>query len=175
VRFFLAITGTLARMRLPQTPFSKSAGGGRLHKLTKAVTVMLLAATLDACGGGSSGGDSPAIQVTIAPSSASVATKQEKTFKASVLNDSSGKGVTWELSGAGCTGDGCGSLTSASTTNVTYRAPTTSPVPPALTLQATAVVADSTKSATANVTVFTPGTIAVSVAPSSTISMWARA
>ena len=44
-------------------------------------------------------------------------------FTASLTNDTGNKGVTWNLSGPGCTGTTCGTLTSATTTSVTYNAP----------------------------------------------------
>jgi Putative Ig domain len=48
---------------------------------------------------------------------------QSVTLTVNVANDRSGKGVTWSLSGSGCTGAGCGTLTNVSAFSVTYNAP----------------------------------------------------
>jgi hypothetical protein len=51
---------------------------------------------------------------------------QSQPFTATVLNDAQNKGVTWSLSGAGCTGVACGVLSAASSASglaITYTAP----------------------------------------------------
>jgi hypothetical protein len=77
-----------------------------------------------------------AITVTINPSSASLMTGQSASFGANV-NGTIDQNVTWSLSGAGCTGDACGILTSTTTNPTTYTAPQTIPNPPTVTLTAT--------------------------------------
>jgi hypothetical protein len=59
---------------------------------------------------------------------------------ATVQNDATNSGVTWKLTtnGAACTA-GCGTLTGATATSVTYTAPFSVPAPPNLTLTATSV------------------------------------
>ncbi len=109
----------------------------------------------------------PAITVTVAPSSAPVNTGSSAPFTATVTNDSSATpSVTWTVS---CSTAPCGSVSptsSASGASVTYTAPTTAPSSGlAVTLTATSV-ADTTKTATANITVTVPP-ITVTVAPPS--------
>jgi hypothetical protein len=96
-----------------------------------------------------------AITVALNKSAASVQTTQTTTFTATVANDSQNKGVTWTLSGAGCAGAACGTLSatsSASGTAITYTAPASVPAPAVVTLTATSV-ADTSKTAAAQVTI----------------------
>src|SRR5712692_9991968 len=100
--------------------------------------------------------------VTISPASASVpAGTGTQNFTATVMNDYLNRGVTWTLSGAGCSMTTCGSLTSMTTSSVTYNAPAAVPNPATVTLTATSVN-NTMKSATATITV-TAGAAAVSV------------
>jgi hypothetical protein len=94
----------------------------------------------------------PPVSVSIAPPSASVAVSMPQAFSATVQNDAQNKGVTWSLSGAGCSGATCGTLSNVTTTSVTYTAPTSVPSPATVTVTATEV-ADTTKSAAAVVTI----------------------
>lgn len=104
--------------------------------------------------------------VTISPASASVqAGTGMQNFTATVMSDYLNRGVTWALSGAGCSMATCGSLTSMTTSSVTYNAPAAVPNPATVTLTATSVN-NTAKSATATITVTTPpspGASAVSV------------
>jgi hypothetical protein len=110
----------------------------------------------------------PAIALTISPSSATIqAGVGTQSFAATVQNDSQNKGVTWTLSGAGCTGAACGLLSatsSASGAAITYTPPATAPSPGAVTLSATSI-ADGSKFAAAAITITTRPVIAVSVLP----------
>jgi hypothetical protein len=112
-----------------------------------------------------------AIAVTLAPPTASVKLGANQPFTATVANDSSNKGVTWTLVGAGCSGAACGTLSansSASGAPITYTAPASAPNPATVTLTATSV-ADATKSAAATITVTAaPAAISVTVAPTTT-------
>jgi hypothetical protein len=113
----------------------------------------------------------PAISVSVSPTTSSVQIAKGQGFTATVTNDSQNKGVTWALSGSGCSGATCGALSatsSASGAAVTYTAPATAPNPATVTLTATSV-SDTTKSAAATITVTTtappPPAIVVTVAP----------
>jgi hypothetical protein len=127
-----------------------------------------LALGLVGCGGYSAPSQPPPspTSVTITPASASVpASTGTQNFTATVGNDYLSRGVTWALSGTGCNGATCGSLTSMTTSSVTYSAPAAVPNPATVALTATSVN-DTTKSATATITVTSPpapGTSAVSV------------
>ncbi len=104
--------------------------------------------------------------VTVSPTSASVpAGTGTQNFTATVMNDYLSRGVTWALSGAGCSGATCGSLSNMTSSAVTYKAPASVPNPATVTLTATSVN-DTSKSSTATITVTAaaaPGAAAVSV------------
>ena len=110
------------------------------------------------------GGVPPPISVSVAPQTASVTSGgPSQGFTATLQNDLQNKGVTWSLSGSGCTGNACGTLSAITATTVSYSAPPSVPSPPTVTLTATSV-ADNTKSATATITVL-QGPLSVAVAP----------
>ncbi|MFZ3330301.1 MAG: hypothetical protein WA197_06695 [Candidatus Acidiferrales bacterium] len=96
------------------------------------------------------------ISVAVSPVAASVqAGDGSQQFTATVRNDRHNRGVRWTLSGAGCSGSPCGSLsatTSASGTPVTYTAPLNMPSPATVTLTATSV-SNTAKRASATITV----------------------
>ena len=95
------------------------------------------------------------ISVTMNPTAASVQVSQSTGFTATVQNDSASKGVNWTLSGSGCTGAACGTLTNVTTISVTYTAPPTAPSPATVTLKATSIT-DGTKSAAITITITAP-------------------
>jgi len=117
---------------------------------------------LNACGGGSA---PPAISVSVTPSAqTNIDQGQTLSFTATVTNDSSSKGVTWALSGTGCSGAACGTLTNSTTSAATYNAPATVAANTTVTVQATSV-ADTTKSQSATVVVTpTPSVTTTSLA-----------
>src|SRR3984893_18192643 len=64
-----------------------------------------------------------AVVVAVSPSTISVQTGHTQTLTATLQNDSQNKGVTWTLSGGGCNGAACGTLSamaSTSGTAITY-------------------------------------------------------
>ena len=127
-------------------------------------------AFLSGCGGGSSAPslDPPAtISVSVSPATASMNTGQQQNFTATVANDSQNKGVTWALSGTGCTGTACGMLSStsgAAGAAITYTAPSSVPNPATVTLTSTSV-ADTTKSGGATIALSVPALKFVAVTP----------
>ena len=127
--------------------------------------------SLAGCGGGYGSPSQPPptpTSVTISPTSASVtAGTGMQNFTGTVMNDYLSRGVTWALSGAGCSMATCGSLTNATTSSVTYNAPTAVPNPATVTLTATSVN-DTMKSATATITVTAAAAPAAAAAPVST-------
>ena len=106
------------------------------------------------------------ITVSVSPATASAqAGGGPQKFAASVRNDRHTRGVRWTLSGAGCSGSPCGTLsssTSASGTPITYTAPPNVPSPATVTLTATSV-SNTSKSASATITI-TGSSAALSVA-----------
>ncbi len=107
------------------------------------------------CGGGEKS-NPPAISVSLAPATQTTVDQgQTLNFTATVANDSGGKGVTWSITGTGCTGNACGTFTNSAATSATYSAP--SPVSSSLTLSVKATsVADATKSASSTIVVTPP-------------------
>jgi len=104
------------------------------------------------------------ISVSILPVSASVpATFGTQVFTAQLTNDVQNKGVTWSISGTGCSGSTCGTLTNATSTSVTYNGPSAIPNPATVTLKGTSL-SDNTKSSTATITVV-QGLLTVFVSP----------
>jgi len=101
----------------------------------------------------------PPIAVTISPTSATVPTSGRQQFLATV-NGTSNNSVTWSVSGTGCSGSACGVVSSTGM----YTAPSTIPTPARVTVKVASVV-DSTKFATATVTVVAP--VAVKISPTS--------
>jgi len=112
-----------------------------------------LIALLAACGADQAAPSSE-IRVTLTPNSASVYVTQSVQFTATVHN-STNSAVTWSLSGAGCSGDACGRISSSGL----YTAPPNVPYPAAVKVKATSV-ADTSKSASATITIL------------ATVNMW---
>jgi hypothetical protein len=107
----------------------------------------------------------PPITVAVNPTSKSVQVLLTAPFTAQLQNDTQSKGVTWSLSGTGCSGVTCGSLTNITTTSVTYNAPATAPNPATVSLKATSI-ADNSKSASATITITSgSSSVTVSVTP----------
>ena len=91
-----------------------------------------------------------AILLTISPATASVPSAGTQPFTAS-LTGTSNTAVSWSLSGPGCGGSSCGTI-STSASSAVYLAPTVPPSPASVNVIVTSV-AEPTKSASANVTV----------------------
>jgi Bacterial Ig-like domain (group 2) len=98
--------------------------------------------------------------VSVTPSTANVqAGAGMQNFIATVVNDAQNNGVIWSLSGAGCSGAGCGTLSatsSASGAAITYMAPVAAPTPPMIILTATSV-SDGTRSNVATISIISSG------------------
>jgi hypothetical protein len=114
-------------------------------------------------GGFGCSGHSPvskAVQVTITNKPTSVTAGTTMTFTATVTNDKADEGVTWTITPA----SGAGTISSNTTTSVTYTAPATPPAANSVTVTATSV-ADTTKSDSATFTIAakTPPAISVSI------------
>ena len=97
-----------------------------------------------------------AIAVSISPTSAQVDVNGYQQFTAKVTGTAIG-GVTWSVSGSGCSGIACGSVSSTGL----YRAPANAPSPATIRVTATSI-ADSQASASATVTIIVPITVTIS-------------
>lgn len=127
-----------------------------MERLKLALAVLLLTAVLGTCGGGPPA-PPPAVSVAVAPGTATIHVTRTLQFTATVRN-SSNTAVTWSLSGPGCSGAACGTISSAGL----YTAPATVPNPATVTVMATSA-ADTSKSANATITVME--TVGITVDP----------
>lgn len=110
----------------------------------------------------------PTVTVSVSPSSHSLAVSQSQTFTATIQKDTQNQGVNWTLSGSGCAGSTCGTLSSASSPSgapITYAAPSAAPTPGTVTLTATSIT-DSRVTASATITIFgIPPDLTVTISP----------
>jgi hypothetical protein len=109
------------------------------------------------------------VSVALSQTTATVPVNATTNFTATVTGDSANKGVTWSLSGSGCSAATCGvlsSTTSASGTPIVYTGPGTVPNPATVTLTVTSI-ADTTKTASATITVvaMATGGVGVTITP----------
>jgi hypothetical protein len=122
------------------------------------ISIAFLLTALAGCGGGGKPAP-PAISVSLSPATQSTIDQaQNVNFTATVANDSSNRGVTWSVSGTGCTGDACGTLSNTTTTAATYNAPATVAADLTVSVRATSA-ADTSKSASSTVVVKPPPSI----------------
>jgi hypothetical protein len=118
--------------------------------------ISFIGLALSACGGGGSS-SKPVVSVSLSPSTAqSIDQGQKIQFTASVTNDTASAGVTWTQTGQG-------SLSSQTTTGATFNAPTSGAAGSA-TVTATSV-ADTSKTASVNVSIALAPTISPTLAP----------
>jgi hypothetical protein len=101
--------------------------------------------------------------VSISPASASLALGAQQSFTATVCF-STNQNVTWSVTGAGCSGTNCGTVSSTGTNTATYTAPASLPPANPVTVVATSA-ADSSQSASASITITSSCTPAISVSP----------
>jgi hypothetical protein len=104
------------------------------------------------------------ITITLSPLSSSVQVGTARQFTATVSPASANQAVTWSLSGTGCSGAACGSLSSNTDNPVTYTAPNRIPSPATITIQVTAA-GDPKPQVSTTITVFTSPAIVVSTVP----------
>jgi hypothetical protein len=122
------------------------------------ITALLCVFAVAGCSGHSPA--SKAVSVVIANKPTSVVAGSTATLTASVTNDSADEGVTWTIAPA----TGAGTISSTTTTSVTYTAPATPPATNSVTITATSV-ADTTKSDSVTFTISakTPPAVSVSI------------
>ena len=99
----------------------------------------------------------PSVSVTVAPSTAQVHVGEQQQFAATVKGTTN-TAVSWKVSGSGCIGATCGTIS----TSGLYTAPSAIPSPALITVIATSA-ADSAKSGTASVTIVPP--VSVTITP----------
>src|SRR5580692_9371175 len=90
-----------------------------LLSLACALIAFLCLTFISSCGGGNG-----SITLAVTPKTASMDQGQSLLFEATLGNDTKNLGVTWQpLTGTGCAGTSCGTLTNVTSTSVTYTAP----------------------------------------------------
>ena len=99
----------------------------------------------------------------MSPSSTTVALGSTKQF-ASTITGSANTAVNWRVSGAGCSGAACGTISAGGL----YIPPGSVPSPATLSVTVTSV-ADPTKSATASVTLVAAAAVLLSITPSTAV------
>jgi hypothetical protein len=137
--------------------------GARRGRLLRDLLVLFIVASgvvLSGCGGG---GSSPAlvINVSVAPSSPQAIDQGQKIqFTATVTNDTSSKGVTWSQTGQGA-------LSGQTAGAVTYTSPSSGAA--GLAAVTATAVADTTKTATVNVSITPPPSMVTTTLPAATL------
>src|SRR5271169_3282267 len=102
---------------------SENANGrarwSRLRLLACALIAFLGVTFISSCGGGNG-----TLTLAITPKTSTMDQGQPLLFVATLGNDTRNLGVTWQpLTGSGCAGTSCGTLTNVTPTSVTYTAP----------------------------------------------------
>jgi hypothetical protein len=160
------------RARIRGNPFRPPGADMSLRRFVIAAGLAILAALpLAGCGGDSAPTPAPiqkqsTISVKISPTSATVQASLGQTFTSTVSGDVLSKGVTWTVSGAGCAGNSCGTLSPTSSVSgetITYTAPSIVATALTVTVKATSV-ADGAKSSAATITVLPAPVVTVSPA-----------
>jgi hypothetical protein len=136
----------------------KSKNSGWLIGILLATIISVF---VSGCGGGT---PTPPISVTVTPPALTVDQSRSVSLTATVINDTASKGVTWSLSGSGCSGAACGTLSNQTATSATYTAP--SQVTASLSVKVVATsVADNTKSTPASLKLVPPPSVTTTSLP----------
>jgi len=142
----------------------ENANGGfpwrRLSSVACALVAFLCLTIIASCGGGNG-----SITLAITPKTASMDQGQSLLFVATLGNDTKNLGVTWQpLTGSGCAGTSCGTLTNITTTGVTYTAPSGLTTGITVSLEAIAK-ANGSVTATSTITIVLPVTFTTTSLP----------
>ncbi|MGD0428039.1 MAG: putative Ig domain-containing protein [Candidatus Acidiferrales bacterium] len=142
----------------------KSAAGrirwSSVPSLACALIAFLCVTMISSCGGGNG-----SITLAITPKTASMDQGQSLLFVATLGNDTKNLGVTWQpLTGSGCAGTSCGTLTNITATGVTYTAPSGLTTGITVSLEAIAK-ANGSVTSTATITIVLPVTFTTTSLP----------
>jgi Putative Ig domain len=100
--------------------FGKAGWFKHLRSLPAALCALVVFGFLAGCGGGNG-----SITLQISPSNAiSMDEGQTQIFVATLGLDTKNQGVTWTLTGTGCAGTGCGTISSTTAAQIVYTSPT---------------------------------------------------
>src|SRR5580658_6051674 len=133
-----------------------AAGGARWNRLAAlacALIAVLSVSIISGCGGGNG-----SITLAITPKTSTMDQGQSLLFVPTLGNDTRNLGVTWQpLTGSGCAGTSCGTLTNITATSVTYTAPSGLTTGISVTLEAIAK-ANAGVTSTSTITIVLPVT-----------------
>jgi hypothetical protein len=131
-----------------------------LLSLACALIAFLCLTFISSCGGGNG-----SITLAVTPKTASMDQGQSLLFVATLGNDTKNLGVTWQpLTGSGCAGTSCGTLTNITATGVTYTAPSGLTTGISVSLEAIAK-ANGSVTATSTITIVLPVTFTTTSLP----------
>jgi len=132
-----------------------------LPSIACALIAVLCLTMIASCGGGGGG----SITLVITPKTSTMDEGQPLLFVATLGNDTKNLGVTWQpLTGSGCAGTSCGTLTNITTTSVTYTAPSGLTTGISVSLEAISK-ANSGVTATSTITIVLPVTFTTTSLP----------
>ena len=138
-------------------------GGARwsgLPSVACALVAFLCLTMIASCGGGNGG-----LTLAVTPKTSTMDQGESLLFVATLGNDTKNQGVTWQpLTGSGCAGTSCGTLTNITTTSVTYTAPSGLTTGISVSLEAIAK-ANSGVTATSTITIVLPVTFTTTSLP----------
>src|SRR5580704_3513447 len=140
-----------------------TTGGARRNRVASLVCALIAFLSLiviSSCGGGNA-----AITLAITPKTSTMDQGESLLFEATLGNDTRNLGVTWQpLTGSGCAGTSCGTLTNVTATSVTYTAPSGLTTGISVSLEAIAK-ANSGVTSTATITIVLPVTFTTVTLP----------
>jgi len=139
---------------------ARFAGRHGSHFRVRQLPVFLVFASLCVTLVAGCGGHGPALTIEINPNNTQMVDEGQPLLFTASVSDNNTRGVTWTLTGSGCAGTGCGVLSNATITSVTYTAPTGRTTQLSVTLTATAV-SNTQITATVAITVVLPPTFVV--------------
>ena len=131
-----------------------------LPSVACALVAFLCLTMIASCGGGNG-----TLTLAVTPKTSTMDQGQSLLFVATLGNDTKNQGVTWQpLTGSGCAGTSCGTLTNITSTSVTYTAPSGLTTGISVSLEAIAK-ANSGVTATSTITIDLPVTFTTTSLP----------
>jgi hypothetical protein len=149
----------LAALRKDGSAHGRARWSG-LPSLACALVAFLCVTMISSCGGGNG-----SITLAVTPKTATMDQGQPLLFVATLGDDTKNLGVTWQpLTGSGCAGTSCGTLTNVTPTSVTYTAPAGLTTGITVSLEAIAK-ANSSVTTTSTITIVLPVTFTTTSLP----------
>jgi hypothetical protein len=128
------------------------------------VAMAFLVGLLSGCGSSGNGSNDGPVTITVSPTTVTLNQSAAQTFVATVTPSTTNQAVTWALTGTGCSGSTCGTISSTTANPIVYTAPATAPTPNVVTLTVTSV-ADASQSSPATITISNQAPVAILASP----------